>query len=106
MSWLGSRPHECGAGHWFAVGQWTERKPLACPLCHSTEVRYLGDANIPIFALVVEDVWNMKSDDEDEANFKELSVDDCLELGIDVETPWDAIEALAEMALEAKTSAG
>jgi hypothetical protein len=77
---------------------------LACPICHSTAVRYLGDANIPIFALVVEDVWNMKGDNEDEADFKQLSVDDCLELGMDIETPWDAVEALAEMALETKAS--
>ena len=102
MSWLGARPHECGAGHWFAVAESLVPRSLSCPVCNSTSIRYLGDANVPIFSIVVEDVWAMKGDDEGGDDFKELSVDDCLELGMDLETPWDAMEALAEMALEAK----
>jgi hypothetical protein len=54
---------------------------------------------VPIFAVVVEDIWEMTSGDEDEPDLKQLSVDDCLEIGMDLETPWDAMEALADRAL-------
>lgn len=99
MAWLGARPQTCVSGHWFAVDDWAVRQRLTCPVCGSKSIRYLGDANVPIFALVVEDIWQMTSGDEDDLDFQELSVEDCLEIGMDLETPWDSLEALADQAL-------
>ena len=104
MAWLGARPYECDSGHWFAVRE-LPAPPRFCPVCGPQPVRYAGDGNVPIFVLQVEDVREItgEGDDGDEAYpFRELSVDDCIELGCDLETPWEAVEALAEMALQAK----
>lgn len=110
MAWIGARPYECDRSHWFAVMQHAGQ-PRLCPLCGTETVRYTGDADVPIFVLQVDDVWGItrggQDEDEDEDEiypFRELSVGNCIEVGSDVETPWDAVEALAEMALEGKAS--
>ena len=106
MEWIGARPYECDRAHWFAVTE-LPAPPRQCPVCGSHSVRYMGDGDVPIFVLQVEDIWEMTSDADDEEAypFRELSVEDCIDLGGDLETPWEAVEVLAETALEAKSSA-
>lgn len=105
MAWIGARAYVCERAHWFAVAQ-IGAAPKCCPTCGSESVRYSGDAEVPIFVLQVDDVWEIaREEDDDEAYpFRELSVDECIEVGCDLETPWEALEALAEMALEGKAS--
>jgi len=106
MAWIGARSYECERAHWFAVTE-LPAQPRLCPVCGSHSVRYMGDGDVPIFVLQVEDVWGVTryGEDEDESYpFKELSVDECIDLGGDLQTPWEAVEVLAELALEAKAS--
>ncbi len=42
-------------------------------------------------------------DDDDARSFRDLPVDECIELGYKLETPWDAIGTLAEEALQTGT---
>ena len=106
MVWIGARPYQCDRSHWFAVSE-LPAPPRLCPVCQSHTVRYVGDGSVPIFVLQVEDVWEIarNGDDQDEIYpFRALSIDDCMELGMDLETPWEAVEALAELALEGRAS--
>ena len=104
MAWVGTRPYMCDESHWFAVAEHT-RPARSCPVCGSRSVRYLGDGSVPIFVLQVDDVWGIAREDgknEEVYPFRELSVPECVELGGNLETPWEAVEVLAEMALEAR----
>lgn len=108
MSWLGARAHECDQSHWFAVTEHAA-PPQLCPICGSQALSYVGDGEVPIFVLQVEDVWELGREvDEDEDDqtfpFNKLTIDECLELGSDLETPWEAVEILAEDALSARTT--
>ena len=108
MPWIGARAYECERSHWFAVTELSP-PPRLCPVCGSDSVRYMGDSEVPIFVLQVEDVREIAryddEEDEDEIHpFRGMSVEACIDLGSDLETPWEAVEALAELALEAETT--
>jgi len=83
--------------HQFMVDRIAADLELVCPFDGSPARRvFRGDSDrleedVVVFALTVSDIRDMDGGNR-------LSVEQCLKIGSEIETPWETIEALVELA--------